>query len=254
MKKIDISDYTRLGYNLCFLREVFNKNHLVKFRGTSITGGNGLVDVFELEIAFLKANDISPFVISEMSKFKKLIDDNYPNIEGRLSEKDSALLASRVSIWEETIFNEVQNKICFTTQPSLILNSDNLINGASTFFKPETWKKLNQISIRDLNEAATCIIYSLPTPAGILALRATESELRSFYTKTTNKSIPEKFNWGNIITELKNTNIDQTLVGLLDFLRKNLRNKLSHPDSILEQKEAENIFSMIVTTIETMHS
>jgi hypothetical protein len=76
--------------------------------------------------------------------------------------------------------------------------------------------------------------------------------LRKYYKKKTRKGLTDFVNWNDMISQLKNTNADNMLLGHLDYLRKNLRNKLSHPDAVLSQKDAENIFPMIVTTIETI--
>lgn len=86
----------------------------------------------------------------------------------------------------------------------------------------------------------------------MLSLRATESELRSFYERKTKKRIDTFLNWGTIIKDLKTKAKDESLIGHLDYLRIHLRNKLSHPDAVLEQGEAENVFAMIVITITQM--
>ncbi len=127
-----------------------------------------------------------------------------------------------------------------------------LIQGAEKFFSKDIWGELVPEAKSDLDECCKCILFELPTSAGFIALRGTESVLRIYYNKKTGKTLTRFLNWNDILKELKTTNADKKLLGHLDYLRNNLRNKLSHPDSFLSQKEAENIFPMIVLTIETM--
>jgi len=104
-----------------------------------------------------------------------------------------------------------------------------------------------------LEEAGKCILLSAPTAAAMLILRTVEGILREYYKNKSGKVIDSFTDWNDFLKELNS--LQKPNKGLLDhlnYLRLNLRNPVSHPDKIFTSKEAENLFSMAVNTIEEM--
>jgi len=187
----------------------------------------------------------------EIQEYIEKIESKY-DPDGDISSSDRLFLKEKINLWHDRINNESEVLNVVLLNHKYSLNPELLINGAENFFNINIWKKLTNSTKRDLDETTRCILFEIPTPAGILALRATESVLRRYYKSKTRQTLAGFIDWNTIIKKLHNTSADKTLLGHLDYLRNNLRNKLNHPDAVLTQKEAENIFPMIITSIEAM--
>ena len=250
MDYIKLDKLIKIGFVLRYIED-YSKGYYGTWvkgeRGTrvglldSLRGIKGIID--ELGICSKTSNEIREYVEKIEREYKPDSD---------LSSQDRAFLKEMVYVWYDRVINESEVLNVVLLNHKYSLNPELLITGAEKFFNVDIWKKLTNSTKRDLDEATRCILFEIPTPAGILALRATESVLRRYYEKKTNQVLTGFINWDTIIKELRNTSADKTLLGHLDYLRNNLRNKLNHPDAILAQKEAENIFPMIITSIEAM--
>jgi len=251
MNEVKLNELIRIGQLLRYIEDYAEgcfATWMKGVRGKKI----GLIDSLTLIRETIDELGICPGTSKEIQKFIDKTEKKYPAAESDLSPEDRKLLQEYRNLWYDRIINESKNLNVVLLNNEYSLNPALLIKGAEHFFNENIWKKLTKTTQRDLDEATRCILFELPTPAGILALRATESVLRRYYKRKTNNAITGFIDWKTIIDHLRNTNADTTLLGHLDYLRYNLRNRLNHPDAILAQKEAENIFPMIVTSVEAM--
>ena len=250
MKNIKLNRLIRIGQLLRYIEdysEGFYRTWVKGERGTKI----GLIDSLIKVKETIDELDISKKTSEEIQQYISKIEKKYkPGSD--LSGEDKKLLKERIKLWYDRIINESEELNVILLNSKYTLNHELLINGAKDFFKDSVWKKLTKSTQADLNECCKCLLFELPTPGGFLALRATESVLRRYYKRKTGRVINGHIDWKAILNQLKSTNVDDTLLGHLDYLRNNLRNKLSHPDAFLTQKEAENIFPMIVISIESL--
>jgi len=168
-----------------------------------------------------------------------------------LRKKEREEIKQLLPVWQDRVLDYLLYLKMVIYESGHHLNPDELRKGASAFFEEQTWGKLNEITRRDLAECVQCLLYNLPTPAGMLALRATESVLREYYVEKTNNQIQNP-SWGRIIHDLNENKVQDNLIHQLKYLGIELRNKLAHPDAVLEQKKAERIFSIIVEAISEM--
>lgn len=257
MKKANLNKAIILGWNLHWMTTQSNNQSeiLIKKINGRLDEGIGLIDGLELmKETLIEFNFTDTITINEIEKLiNKLYSSNYLEYSV-LQSDDKQTLNRLVNLWIDRVRNNARSIECYVLDDDYTLNRNKLLLGAKSFFEESIWNKMQDITKRDLEEALKCVLCKLPTSAGILSLRATEAELRQYYSRHLNKDISDNtnINWGGIISEFKKNNINQSLIGHLDYLRNNLRNKLSHPDSVLDQREAENIFSMIVTTITEM--
>lgn len=210
-----------------------------------------MLDSLQKAKKIIEELNLSQKTCEEIDDFIDKLEKKY-GPEDNLDKDDKELFKTRIIKWEDRVLNSSEKLNVLLLNNVYSLNPELLINGAENFFSKSVWKQLSSTTIKDLNECCKCILFELPTSAGFIALRATESVLREYYTNKTTKQLDKFLDWKTILEELKSTNADKNLLGHLDYLRNNLRNKLSHPDAFLEQKESENIFPMIVTSIEAM--
>lgn len=250
MKKDTLGNLFGVGINFkCieYFSEIdgeININNPSKFHNNEIS----LLRVLTHLEEFINNYQVSQRISYQIKQYINIIKDrNYPGY-AVLNAEDKLALQEMYSSWYETIYENCVKVSVFVPDNDHNLNPRKLIMGVKSFFDEELWNKLQPITKRDLEEAIKCIYYKLPTPAGILILRATEAELRKYYEMKIGK-LTKPMNWGSIIRDLKKLDSNNKLHDHLDYLRANFRNKLSHPDSVLEQFEVESIFPMIVSTL-----
>ncbi|MCP8322859.1 MAG: hypothetical protein L6N96_01585, partial [Candidatus Methylarchaceae archaeon HK02M2] len=196
---------------------------------------------------------ICPTTSKDIQDFIKKIEKNYDlsKPDSDLSKEDKQHLLDISTFWLDRLIEKSEKLDAVLLDNKYTLNPELLKKGAVSFLPRSVWRKLTIFTRMDLNESCKCILFELPTSGGYHALRATECVLREYYEKKTGKAIKGFIDWKKILDELEKI-ADSSLLGHLDYLRENLRNKLSHPEAFLSQKEAEKILPMIFHSIETM--
>jgi ribosomal protein S17E len=110
---------------------------------------------------------------------------------------------------------------------------------------------LDEITKKDLNDALTCILHLLPTPAVMISLKAAENLVRRYYAKITG-SIAMGKSWGEILNELEQSKkVKPSILGYLRYLKEK-RNEAEHPDKRFTQEESERIFLHIKGLLEEL--
>lgn len=251
MKEIKLGNFIRLGVNLRYFEDLRDGRYSTNIK-KAIGSGIGLRDSLIQEERIIKDLGLCNSTLKEIEEILRRIENGKYEKFDNLNLNDRTYFNDVVVHWYDRLKTKANDFNVVILDNNYTLNPTCLKGGAKEFFSESIWNKLPKLVKRDIDESCRCLLFELPTPSGILALRATEEVLRKFYQKKTNQTPPANMNWYRIICALRRTNTDQTLLGHLDYLRKGLRNKLNHPDAVLNQKEAENIFSMIINSIETM--
>jgi len=175
-----------------------------------------------------------------------------------VTEEDAIYLKERATTLIELISSELNELITFQVIEECCLDKVNLIKLMNSekcvFFEDAIWKKISEIGKSDFSDAAKCLLIGAPTPATMITMRAAEEILRVYYTHKTEND-PGRKTWGTMTDELKRVpDINESLIGHLDYLRKTHRNVAQHPNKTFTQREAERIFMEIIPTVHTMYS
>lgn len=251
MRKIFLSDVFILGQNISWIRDFTISKHQIILRGKN-HDGIGLFEVLSEMIDVMKELAIEEITILEISKFKEImIKKKYLGI-GNLDFEDHELLKKRIDIWADRLTGEFLKQNSLVVSNSRLLETTTLLQGAISLFDPPIWDEINESAKSDLNEAVECIIYKLPTSAGIMSLRATESVLRLYFKKLTNEEFNGRDAWGDLLNKIRSKDVNKGLINHLDYIRSNLRNKLFHPEDVLSQEEAERLLPTVITVITEM--
>lgn len=145
--------------------------------------------------------------------------------------KDAKELSQDTDKWMTLIINE------YAKQRTVIIQEWTM----ERYLSNNILSSLDELTREDLNDAFSCIVHLLPTPAAMISLRAAENIVRRYYTKITGESAVDK-TWGNILDCLKESQqVKSSLLGYLDYLRDK-RNEAAHPDKRFGQEESERIF------------
>jgi hypothetical protein len=119
------------------------------------------------------------------------------------------------------------------------------VQGVSGLFRDEEIvKKLPPIVASDMHDAIRCLAFNIPTPAVMIAVRATEGILRHAYASFLGKP-PGAAHWKEVseavFKEMKSKGLNTADIdGYLSHIR-NVRNKAEHPDTCFALKEAEDL-------------
>lgn len=112
--------------------------------------------------------------------------------------------------------------------------TDLILNGVVLF--PADLPTKVPDSVKDVNEAARCIAFELPTAAGFHLHRANESVLHRYYDAVTNGAPrPAGRNIGDYLQAMKEKKAgDKTVLAALRDLKDLHRNPLIHPEDSLD--------------------
>lgn len=103
-------------------------------------------------------------------------------------------------------------------------------------------------AIPDVQAAARCIAFDLPTAAGFHLHRATETVLRVYFDAVAGEvNRPKTRNMGDFIKKLKELQVgDDKVIALLQSLKDHHRNPLMHPDyAIATTEEAISVYAAV---------
>ncbi|MCE7744829.1 MAG: DUF4145 domain-containing protein [Candidatus Heimdallarchaeota archaeon] len=214
-----------------------------------------LASALEAILSILENHGYSKETQEECSSFLKMLEQEYygKDPEMKLLPEDRRELQRIVELWHDRIWNELSKLIIFEASTAGMLNPEKLFSGASSFFSQEIWEKLQTIEQLDLDESAKSLLTSSWTSAGVMAMRALESGIRTYCSKF-GQNYTKKMSFGQMVGELKKSSkVDSKFVGYLDYL-KDTRNDLAHPNVRIEQYEAEQVFQHTVYVLEKIYS
>jgi hypothetical protein len=119
-----------------------------------------------------------------------------------------------------------------------------LIDGASKGYPTQTTELFDDFIRFEIDESGRCLAFGLFTACGYHILRAVEVAVKGYIYATTGALPPiPKRSWGEYIKCLQNSNAPTDLLELITIL-KTMRNPLMHPQDILKEEDAINIFSI----------
>ena len=237
-----------LGFKLCKLKQLTSYTVMLNGEETPLKLLKGLNSDFIWKIDRELSEEISNYINEIERKYKK-------KQEKYLDNQDSEVFKEKIIKWIERISANIKNRRVIELFKGGNISYEQLIQGPESFFLdyPGIWKKLTDITKSDLSDACKCLLYKLPTPTAMLSLRSIEDALRIYYKHVKNEDYGSK-TWKGILDELlKVEGIDDTLVGHLNYIRKNKRNLAAHPDKIFKQNEAGTILLSVVETIATIY-
>ena len=129
-----------------------------------------------------------------------------------------------------------------------------LIEQAEVLIPESTRQRLDPEAIRDIQQAGRCLAFKLPTAAGFHLFRAVESVMRVLYDRVRGKLEKRKkpSNWGGYVDALKEAQMPSRITDLLDSIRQNYRNPITHPDATLSNDDAIVLVPLGVMAIQKM--
>lgn len=146
-------------------------------------------------------------------------------------------------------------------------HTQTLISQTEKIFAQTTLEKLNDRVKEEINECGRCLLFDNYTASGFHIIRALEVVLHNYYVHMCNPTNPNKKlnNWADYLTELyklfdksctslndEDKNHVKTVYSLLQLIKNNDRNLIMHPEIMLKEDEAIDLFDKCKTAIEAM--
>jgi HEPN domain-containing protein len=116
--------------------------------------------------------------------------------------------------------------------------------------KVKKWLQEEDGRITEFREACQALLFGLSTAAGFYFVRLCERALRDLYQKETGRDV-EKKTWGTILDELEGYYKGKEKPGVLKLISylKKLRDQIAHPERLLTQQEAEELYTFTLRVI-----
>lgn len=168
--------------------------------------------------------------------------------EYKVYEYDNA-----VSEFETVLGAECQQLDTYFVSQKVAYSMPDLVERAEMLLPESVRAKVPSHCINDMKAAGRCLAFDNPTAAGFHLARAVESVMAEFYVHVVGKQMPTRMrNWGIYIKQLRASGADAKVVGLLDHIREDYRNPITHPEVTLDSEEIEVLMGVSVSAITRM--
>lgn len=196
------------------------------------------------------------------------------NLAGRvLSDKQVSLITKLVEQFEAVFCSETPTMGIFYVTPKRAYSTEILLNKAETVLDATDLDYLPGLTTQDMRRAGTCLLFDQFTAAGFHSMRAVEAVARSYYFLITgaepvrirSSGHRESFNLGQLVDGLQvvldrlklskqSTGLLGIVVPVLERLTKIYRNPIMHPEMVLDEHDAVDVFDLTKTAISNMTS
>jgi len=184
------------------------------------------------------------------------------NIKKAQESPDSLLgeghdpLKEALNSFEIILRNTLISVPVYHVSPKGILSTEKLVNAAEQMFSEHVLKQLSEIAVTDVKAAGRCLAFNLPTSSGFHIIRALEAVVVDYIQRT--GSVPPRRDLGAYVEKLKQQKASEDVVFVVDQIRRLHRNPLMHPEDVLDQENAMDLFllcrSAINATISDMET
>lgn len=142
---------------------------------------------------------------------------------------------------------------------STTFQSDTLFYWVENMFERQLWDELPTQSQSDIREGARGLLTGVPTGACFLFLRALEGYVRKVCADLGYSEADDRQTLGNLLGFLNQTTADRKLaqnesvkrqLNYLTYVKDEFRNPSAHPDKSFEQREAEQVFHIVIVALD----
>jgi hypothetical protein len=166
-------------------------------------------------------------------------------------------LTSAITAFETVLTNDMPEMSTFAVSQIGILRTDDLINGAYRQIAEPLLPLLQKKAKADIVESGKCLAFRLSTASAFHACRAIETGIDQYYEALAGK--PYKVspsggnnNWGAKTEALIKAGADEKVTEFLTHIRKQYRNPVTHPEVVVDEYEAVDLFIASLSAISMM--
>jgi len=190
-----------------------------------------------------------------MGWFEELLDHEEISPKNRLPKEKVLEFNEAISRFQTIISSELPRANIYYVTPKRAYDTTILIEAGERVLPRDSIDKLTlskEKVLKDVREATKCLALSNHTAVGFHIYRAIEAIITDEYFPLLEVDLPKNRNLGNYIKILKEKNVNDKITGILDHIKDNYRNPISHPEEFWGQEQAEGAFGLAVSVISIM--
>jgi hypothetical protein len=164
---------------------------------------------------------------------------------------------SKLSNFETVLTNDMPEMSTYAVSQIGIMRTDDLIDRAYYQIAEPLRPLLLAKAKTDIIEAGKCLAFRLSTASAFHACRAIEAGMDQYYEALCGH--PYKVsdsggnnNWGAKTEALIKSNADEKITEFLTHIRKQYRNPVTHPEIVVDEHEAVDLFGASLSAISMM--
>jgi hypothetical protein len=195
---------------------------------------------------------ISAFIPSGIQEFHGVLRDKI-----QVEVYQLQWVVDAIKSFETILKNDMPEMSTFGVSQIGILRTDDLINGAYRQIAEPLRPLLQPKAKADILEAGKCLAFRLSTASAFHACRAIEAGMDQYYEALVGK--PYKVspsggnnNWGAKTKALEDAGADEKVTEFLTHIRKQYRNPVTHPEVVVDEHEAVDLFVASLSAISMM--
>lgn len=161
-------------------------------------------------------------------------------------------LRRMVESFSTTLTDELDGLYCYALTAKGNLAVPRLAEGASDGYPQDVRKHFNRGILNEIDDAGLCLACAMYTACGFHILRAVEMSVKGLAFIKNNNQLPKinQRSWGKYI-ELLEGKVSATVVDEIRIL-KGKRNPLMHPQHVLDEGQAINLFCVCGSVLESI--
>lgn len=205
-------------------------------------------------------NDLFPLLRSSLSNARTLNQNlaahlENPDFEKQLEGWEIHLIAEAARNFEITLKAELNIAPAYLVTPKGGYNVDILTLAPSQAFHPDLLTLVPEAKY-DVEQAAKCMAFEVPTAAGFHLHRINESVVHHYWDAVANGAQrPKARNLGIYLTAMNDKGIgEKKVLATLTQIKDLHRNPLIHPQDSLTTQEAIELFGIIGSVVSSMVS
>jgi hypothetical protein len=162
-----------------------------------------------------------------------------------------------ITDFETVLKNDMPEMSTFAVSQIGILRTDDLIRGAYRQIAKPLLPLLQDKARADIVEAGKCLAFRLSTASAFHACRAIETGIDQYYEALLGHAYEVSpnggnNNWGAKTKALEDAGADEKVTEFLTHIRKQYRNPVTHPDVVVDEYEAVDLFIASLSAISMM--
>ena len=171
----------------------------------------------------------------------------YPDRSTPIESWFLSALSTAVRNFEAVFRAEMQKAATYRVPKSGIYDVADLVDRSQEAFPPDVREIMSSIALDEYQQAGRCYAFGLYSASGYHSCRSIEAVLRIYHKFFTGSAPSEKSTWGNILSGLERVENgpkpSEKTLGQIKHVKDFDRNPLSHLRAVLDQDDADVLFS-----------
>jgi hypothetical protein len=247
VKETNLNIFYQLGRSLAVFDEKLLTNIKISEISIQIFDANEWLRQFvnETEVYAAFPKDTRASAKSLQNKTFSLLNACTNNHERRVLQSEVSEIVIELREFEASFDREHRSLMVFTVTPKGIYDTSMLLTSPENKFPDKIRPFLAAEMLYDLQQAARCLAFDIPTACAFHICRGTEAVMLKYYEllKRQRWNFVKK-DWKIYVEQLHNESAPENITNRLDEIRRIDRNPYIHPEQNVTLEEAPVLFEL----------